>query len=136
MFKLILFLTFGLGVLSSEQSLLNRIKQKDNRVFNDYFNSVQWITRDGVLSLSIDHKNVQLSKVDDSFSEIEARFSSDPNWRNRDSLYAQYYCHVIFAQLKNPWNIEPHRTETSWIQMLLTGCNPRLYEKYFGRKLN
>ncbi len=115
MFKLILLFSLILGVFSNQKG------------FDDYFNSVSWITRDGVLSLSIDHKTIQFSQLADSFKEIELRFSQDPEWRNRDSLYAQYYCHAQFASYKNPWNIEPHRTETNWLQLVLTGCNPRIF---------
>ena len=39
-------------------------------------------------------------------------------------MYAQYHCHVLFAPNKNPWNIEPFRTATGWIAMIMSGCNP------------
>ncbi|CAF0974871.1 unnamed protein product [Brachionus calyciflorus] len=99
--------------------------------FNLYFNSVEWITRDGILSLSIDHKTVPYDKVPEAFAELERLFSQDPQWKNRDSLYMQFLCHVNFAANKNPWNIEPHRVTTSYLQHILYACNPpRKYYYY------
>ena len=104
--------------------------------FDLYFNSVQWITRDGVVSLSIDHKsNLNMQNVNNdvvllstniqnSFNILKSRFGSDSEWNNEVSLWNQYYCHAHFAASKNPWNIEPHRTTTSLFTTILNGCNP------------
>lgn len=99
--------------------------------FGLYFDSTSWIDRDGVVALSIYHKTIGYDKVEAAFSELEARFASDPQWKNRDALYMQFLCHVNFAPSKNPWNIEPHRITTSYLQHILHGCNPpRKYYYY------
>ena len=98
--------------------------QTSRKTFDDYYNQVSWITRDGLISLSIDHKKVGLFEISDSFRILEEMFSNDANWSNRDSLYAQFACHVQFAQSKNPWNLEPSRTTTSLITTIFNLCNP------------
>lgn len=103
-------------------TLLYLVICQDN--FDLYFDSAGWIDRDGVIALSIHHKTVPYDQIPAAFSELESRFSSDPEWRNRDSLYMQFMCHVNFAPNKNPWNIEPHRITTSYLQHILNGCNP------------
>lgn len=98
--------------------------------FSDYFNSVQWITRDGIVSLSIDHKSIPFWKARESFDILKANYGSDIEWQNEDSLYSQYACHVQFAPLKNPWNLEPHRTGTGFWNNLTNLCNPTRYLYY------
>ncbi len=104
--------------------------------YDEYFSSVEWIERDGEVSLSItpnsqmydsDVPNVLMARSFHSFSLLKERFSSDYRWRNEASLEAQYQCHFTFAGMyKVPWNIEPFRTETnawSW-NMITHKCNP------------
>ena len=116
MFKTIVFLTLILGALATEKT--------SRKIFDDYFNQVSWIERDGIISLSIDHKKVGLFEISDAFRTIEELHNGDSYWQNRDSLYAQFACHVQFAQTKNPWNLEPHRTTTSLLTTILNLCNP------------
>ena len=103
--------------------------------YNDYFSNVSWITRNGLVSLSItpksgmfsDNGNVAMARAFHSFSLLKERFGSDSRWKNEGSLSAQYHCHFMFAGMnKTPWNLEPHRTETnpwSW-NMITKRCNP------------
>jgi hypothetical protein len=131
MLKSFLFIALIATVISNpisndDQKKINEMKTAKG-VYSDYFNSIEWIQRDGVLSLSIDHKYVPLWNIADSFSIIENLFGGSSFWQNRDSLYSQYMCHVQFAPSKNPWNIEPSRTESSWFVTVLNGCNPKLF---------
>ena len=121
--KLFLCLTVFMfvGVVFAQSTQLEATSRK---TFDDYFNQVSWITRDGVVALSIDHKKVGIFESKDAFSVLEGIYASDANWMNRDSLYAQFACHVQFAQSKNPWNIEPSRTTTSLLTTILNLCNP------------
>ncbi|RMZ98435.1 hypothetical protein BpHYR1_053605 [Brachionus plicatilis] len=110
-------------------SLLLFVRCNDN--FDSYFESASWIDRNGVVALSIFHKTIAYDKVEAAFKELETRFSSDVQWKNRDALYMQFLCHVNFAPAKNPWNIEPHRVTTSYLQHILNACNPpRKYYYY------
>ena len=103
-------------------------KSSARGAYADFFNNIEWIERDGETALSINHKWYSGFDVDNSFRIIEEAFSSDSRWDNPKSLYAQYHCHVLFAPFKNPWNIEPHRTATSWLSMIMSKCNPRYME--------
>lgn len=107
--------------------------------YNEYFDDVRWIVRDGVVSLSVTPNsrtfdvsgpaqgNIAMARAFHSFSLLKDKFSSDYRWRNGDSLSAQYHCHYMFAGMrKTPWNLEPHRTESnpwSW-NMIHKRCNP------------
>ena len=127
MLKSILFLTLVAGALcmpSLDVHAKTNAVQSRKSTFEDYFNGVEWITRDGVLSLSIDHKWIQLWEISAAFKMLEDAYATDAEWDNRDSLYAQFSCHVKFAPFKNPWNIEPSRTTTSSILTILNQCNP------------
>ena len=102
--------------------------------YDEYFSKVEWITRNGVVSLSItpkstltnvDNANVLMGRAFHSFSLIENKFKSDSRWKNGGSLSAQYHCHVLAAgSAKTPWNIEPHRTETGLWKVIKGKCNP------------
>ncbi|MEF7658637.1 DUF2599 domain-containing protein [Bacillus thuringiensis] len=101
--------------------------------YNEYFSKVEWITRNGVVSLSITPKssltsvsgNVQMARAFHSFSLLKEKFGSDKRWKNADSLSAQYHCHVLYAgSVKTPWNIEPHRTESGIWKVIKGKCNP------------
>lgn len=40
-------------------------------------------------------------------------------------MEAQFICHSsTIGKLKNPWNIEPHRTETNLVATIAKKCNP------------
>lgn len=107
--------------------------------YDDYFTSVRWITRDGIVSLSATPNpkmfdfsgpaqgNIAMARAFHSFKLLEDKFNSDYRWKNRASMSAQYHCHFMFAGIsKIPWNLEPHRTESnSWSWNILTNrCNP------------
>ncbi|BDR76984.1 DUF2599 domain-containing protein [Clostridium tetani] len=90
----------------------------------DYFYSVKWITRDGVVSLSIDPKPAlyvvnmgddraeyeRFLKAKKGWDIIVKQFSKDSRWKNTKIMEKQYLCHVGYGGIKRPWNIEPHRT--------------------------
>ncbi len=102
--------------------------------YDEYFSKVEWITRNGVVSLSITPKstltnvnnaNALMARAFHSFSLLEKKFKSDSRWKNGGSLSAQYHCHVLAAgAAKTPWNLEPHRTETGLWKVIKGKCNP------------
>lgn len=101
--------------------------------FGTYFSSGKWITRDGIVSLSLTHKPYLTSASDvgeagvkkkDSWSKVKTRFSSSVNWKNTAGLEKQFNCHFDFAKFKNPWNIEPARPNTSYAHHVAKACNP------------
>ena len=104
--------------------------------YSHYFNSAKWITRSGKISLSIDYKssgmyikgnnaNAQAANVENAFRLLKNKHGSHKNWKNTASMNAQFHCHAItIGKLKNPWNIEPWRTESNLFIVTLKGCNP------------
>lgn len=107
-------------------------KLRINTTLGIYFNSVAWITRDGLLSLSLYPKTTVrnsittketawnvLSNTNVGFG-YDLRFSS-----NKATLKQQYDCHffVPIANVKTYWNLEPSKPYTDLITLMLTGCN-------------
>ncbi|WP_106768165.1 DUF2599 domain-containing protein [Paenibacillus faecalis] len=96
----------------------------------EYFDYAAWITRDGVISLSLD----PVEKVRKNKSEKDAAwgvlssptdgFGSHANWNNTQVMKWQYDCHYWFASNKDYWNLEPHRTASSYIEVVTAACNP------------
>ncbi len=103
-------------------------------ILGDYFNYAAWITRDGMVSLSLDP--VQDVRSNTSTAETawgylkdkEAVFGLNPNWPNttdtQNCFYWQYKYHANYAPFKDRWNLEPHRTAGSYIAVVLAACNP------------
>ncbi|WP_374709405.1 DUF2599 domain-containing protein [Desmospora profundinema] len=98
-----------------------------------YFKSVKWIKRGKVVSLSIRPKailfdapngNVALYHAAKSFEILKKNYSKDKRWKNTKSMRVQYDCHVLSRGIKQPWNLEPHRTETRLPVVIAKGCNP------------
>lgn len=110
-------------------------KSIDSYTYSDYFSSVSWITRDGVISLSVTPKtntplitangNIKMAHAHRSYSLLKSKWSSSSKWKNSGAMEAQYHCHVMGAgKYKTPWNLEPHRTETSLTKTIAKACNP------------
>lgn len=96
----------------------------------EYFNYAAWITRDGITSLSLDpNSNVRTnSSVKDQAwgvlsSETEG-FANSNYWQNTKVMKWQYDCHYTFASNKDYWNLEPHRTASSYLEVVFKKCNP------------
>ena len=108
----------------------------DHMKYTDYFylSTSNWITRDGVISLSLrpilnsplrtTSGNILLGHALRAYQLVYSRFSSHYNWRNSTGMSHQFHCHVQFAGDKTTWNLEPHRTETNYLVYLQHGCNP------------
>jgi hypothetical protein len=102
----------------------------------DYFDRCEWISREEGTSLSLTPKkplfpagNADVysweARCVHAFALLKAAYEADEHWDNGDSLKPQFHCHAIYArQNKVPWNIEPYRTETSFLRILLTWGNP------------
>lgn len=97
---------------------------------SNYFDFAAWITRDGVISLSIDpNDSVRTSRTEKDkawkiLSSTTEGFGGSPNWQNTKVMGWQYDCHFMFAKNKDYWNLEPHRTASSYIGVVAAACNP------------
>lgn len=108
--------------------------QQEN--LNDYFSDISWLMREEGISLSFTPTelmfpegngdvNFWMARCIHAFALTEEAYSVDVNWDHPDSLKPQFHCHTIYArQNKVPWNIEPYRTETSFLKILLAKGNP------------
>lgn len=100
--------------------------------YSSYFSSGKWITRDGLISLSLTHKpyllsgstNDRMFKQADSWNKVVAKHRSNSRWRNQNSLYNQYICHYGYVTYKNPWNLEPSRPDVGLVKTIAKRCNP------------
>lgn len=126
-------------IQANAKELMNMSHSLDNaysrQMIPKYFEKIRWITRNGVVSLSIyptwafSSKNYGYSYLiamaEESWGIIVRNYSSNSKWKNTLSLKQQYKCHVLYARnAKTPWNIEPHRTETNFKKVVYKGCNP------------
>ena len=111
------------------------IETKAGSSYSKYFNSTKWITRSGVVSLSINYKssglypsnlpNANAAAAYKAWEVLYARHKNDSKWKNTKSMEAQFICHSsTIGKLKNPWNIEPHRTETNLVATIAKKCTP------------
>lgn len=107
--------------------------QSRNSPLTQHFHFVAWITRDGVISLSLDPvsavrrttaSNMAAINAWNALAHTRTGMGSHPNWRNEGALRAQFDCHVNYATNKDFWNLEPHRTSTNAIWTAIRGCNP------------
>ena len=102
----------------------------------DYFTDISWIMREEGISLSFiptqllfpagnEQVYIWMARCIHAYSLVEETYSEDEHWDHPDSLKPQFHCHTIYArQKKLPWNIEPYRTETSFLRILLYQGNP------------
>lgn len=95
-----------------------------------YFSSLSWITRDGVVSLSLNPYDPYTIDKEAGWSEAARYFQYHPiytaisNPSKFMSMYNQYVCHVDFAKgIKTPWNIEPIKPDKGYWQFVASGCN-------------
>ncbi|MDA2474495.1 DUF2599 domain-containing protein [Bacillus sp. CD3-1a] len=104
--------------------------------WSSFYSSGSWITRDGVISLSLYPKSpayvkspnpmVQAHHEKYRWSVVYNRFSGDKRWKNTGSMKAQLHCHADYAKgHKTPWNLEPHRTTTNYQVTVANACNPK-----------
>ncbi|MCU4842078.1 MULTISPECIES: DUF2599 domain-containing protein [Bacillus cereus group] len=99
--------------------------------FSQYFSSGNWITRDGMVSLSLEPTSVLTKLIvnrairTDSWNKVKDTFSMDDQWGNTSSMQNQYLCHYDFAKsFKTPWNLEPHRPDVGYLKTVAATCNP------------
>lgn len=115
------------------QRAYESIREED---LSDYFSDISWLTREAGISLSFTPTelmfpdgsgdvNLWMARCIHAFALTEEAYSADSNWDHPDSLKPQFHCHAIYArQNKIPWNIEPYRTETSFLKIVLAKGNP------------
>lgn len=105
--------------------------------YSHYFKTqTTWLTRSNGITLSVHYKpdamfistdnaNVMAANAANAFDVLKNRHSTQTPWKNTASMSAQFHCHVLtVGKLKNPWNLEPWRTETNLIKTIAKGCNP------------
>lgn len=103
---------------------------KTGSEIQEYFDYAAWITRDGVTSLSLDpNSSVRTNSTIrnqawDVVSSETTGFANSPYWQNTKVMKWQYDCHATFASNKDYWNLEPHRTASNYLQVVLKKCNP------------
>lgn len=117
-----------------EMSKAGGTSAQSRAVLSKYFDSIKWITRSGVVSLSImpsqQFKNLPTDNsrygaaIEESWGIILRNYSGNSKWKNTASMKGQYRCHAWYAKSKYPWNIEPHRTETDFNKIVAKLCNP------------
>lgn len=102
--------------------------------YSSYFSSGSWITRDGLISLSMTHKSFLFSgttndramKLSDSWNKLRTVHSTNSKWKNTNGMYDQYACHYgTIGSAKNPWNLEPSRPDVSYAATVAAFCNPK-----------
>ena len=104
--------------------------------FSKYFDAskTKWVKRKEGITLSCYYKpsaifastgNATMVNVSKAFASLKSIFGSSSYWKNTKSMEAQFHCHAMtVGKLKNPWNIEPWRTESNIDKVIAKGCNP------------
>ncbi|CDO03088.1 hypothetical protein BN988_01588 [Oceanobacillus picturae] len=102
--------------------------------FSQYYSSSKWITRSGVVSLSLQPKKPAYDEppgmagahlLKYRWKVVYDKHKNSSKWKNTASMKAQLNCHADYPKkFKTPWNIEPHRTETNYHKVVAKGCNP------------
>jgi len=95
-----------------------------------------WLTRSDGITLSVHYKpeamyisadngNIVAAYAANAFDVLRNRHIGDTHWNNSASMSAQFHCHYLtIGNLKNPWNLEPWRTETNLLKTISKACNP------------
>lgn len=85
--------------------------------YDRYIKWSEWIERGQVISLSIQPNRgpfeywSEIEKAE-AWDALVTTHSEDLEWKNEDSLGYQFMCHAryLWNALKQPWNIEPHKS--------------------------
>lgn len=95
-----------------------------------YFSSVSWISRDGVMSLSVVPLNPYTVDQNNSWTELVRFFEYHPMYTSISnpskfmSTKNQYICHADFARgFKTPWNLEPSKADKGYWGFVSDACN-------------
>lgn len=120
---------------SSYESINNPITlfAISSKGFSYYYKTSKWITRNKIVSLSVDPKANAWTgssiagnafKQKDRFDVLAKKHSSSSKWKNPSSLKAQLNCHADLAKsIKTPWNLEPHYPNVNYALLLKNRCN-------------
>lgn len=95
-----------------------------------FFSSMSWITRSGVVSLSLNPVHPYSIDKENAWAEAVRYFQYHPIYRDISnpskfmSLYNQFVCHADFAKgFKTPWNIEPATKDKGYWGFVSSKCN-------------
>lgn len=92
-----------------------------------FFNSVAWVNRSDGITLSLDPTDDVRSNPSlfgPAWSLLVTYCGSDSYWANEQVMHWQFDCHANFASTKERWNIEPWRTASNYLEVVLAQCNP------------
>ena len=101
--------------------------------FYKYFSRVAWVTRNGIVSLALTPKVVNVLEKNKNWDSIYASFSDDSQWVNSGNpdvdevMEKQFACHFdgqVYIEAGDGWNLEPHRDNYSYTHYLANRCNP------------
>lgn len=116
--------------LGDHEYIVKESPNMNDARWGSYVNYAGWITRNGVVSLSID----PTTKVRNDRGYRDAAwhalaspthgFASSPKWKNTKVMGWQFDCHFAGAKHKQYWNLEPHRVANSYAYVVLHLCNP------------
>lgn len=107
---------------------------RDPAYLGTYFNVCMWITRDGVISLSLDPTNAvrtNSTEKENAWTILKSPVTGvggSSNWptdsQKQKTFKWQYDCHFSFAKDKDRWNLEPSRSASNYAAVVLAKCNP------------
>lgn len=110
---------------------LVKLPQTRYMQLSTYFSRVAWITRNGVVSLSLNPKDAvrnEMSQATVAWNYLSSTgnggMGATQYWKNTASMRAQYFCHFNFVKTKSEWNLEPDLTTTDWWGTISGKCNP------------
>lgn len=124
------------SLIFNQEAFQEAYESIEEEKLKDYFSDICWLMREEGISLSFTPTelmfpdgngdvNLWMARCIHAFALTEEMYSADSNWDHPDSLKPQFHCHTIYArQNKVPWNIEPYRTETSFLKIVLAQGNP------------
>lgn len=115
--------------IEKDESKIPNLRALQNSYnMNDYFDYYGKITRDGMLSFSLDPKNtvrILKSNASNAYSAFYDKYQDDDDFKKGpQSTENQYWCHFNYAKIKDRWNLEPVRPVVSGSQMVVKLCNP------------
>lgn len=111
-------------------------RERVNSYATYFKNNTGWVRRADGITLSChfypsamfigsSNPNAKAANFSNAFRALKNRHGSSPNWKNTASMEAQFLCHAFtIGSAKNPWNIEPWRTESDLATVIRKGCNP------------
>lgn len=124
--------TFDDGTKVSDYSYeIEYLPTPRSYALGNYFDYAAWVTRSDGITLSLDPKDDVRASSDlkeiawNCLASTGNGFGTQPDFYNNTQILKwQYDCHYSYANSKDRWNLEPWRTASSYLQVVLNSCNP------------